>query len=110
MSINLLLIQHVNRAKTLCNRIIKVCLMFAAGSLKQMDSLLELFVVFDSEDVHVYTVYFTNARVYKGSTALNGHVSKSITNLLVIKILFKHQHEPVPRSTYYCCYLAVIDL
>lgn len=57
--------------------------MFAAGSLKQMDSLLELFVVFDSEDVHVYTVYFTNARVYKGSTALNGHVSKSITNLLV---------------------------
>lgn len=74
MSINLLLIQHVNRAKTLCNRIIKVCLMFAAGSLKQMDSLLELFVVFDSEDVHVYTVYFTNARVYKGSTALNGQI------------------------------------
>lgn len=57
----------------LCNRIIKVCLMFASGEmrvLKQMDSLLELFVVREGEEIHFYTVYFSNVRECDGNADL----------------------------------------
>lgn len=57
----------------LCNRIIKVGLMFAMRemrALRQMDSLPELFVVHEGEEVCFCTVWFSNVRECDSNTPL----------------------------------------
>lgn len=57
----------------LCNRIIKVGLMFAMRemrALRPMDSLPELFVVHEGEEICFCTVCFSNVRECDSNTAV----------------------------------------